>query len=265
MEYVKYTVDGKTVYLENINGVWTKSMNAPNEPGIYNLELEASNGTNTTFIDSTDPRYNFKLNVLGEYKTNINLLKYLPEEIANIKEFEIIMDIESPYISRLYEDIDKFADNILLDTMPIDKVKRFEDFLGIIGEGTLEQRKSYIKALIKKGNKLSENSIKTVIKTITGSNAIIKFYSGNEGDAPIPGQGTLNVQVLSPDPNINYKFDDIIRVIEPLMPAHIKLLLMKYFSTWRDIINAYGSWNDIKENATSWEVVRNYIPPNEGG
>lgn len=264
MEYIKYTLDGQTVYLENINGVWQKTLDAPDVPGMYALALEVSNNYATTYIDSSDSRYNLMLNVLGENEGNINLLDYLPEELASIREFEVIMSIESSYFNKLYGDMNKTLDNCFLDTMQIEIVQRLENFLGILGEGSLEQRKSYINSLFKKGTKLNEKSIKSVVSTITGSKAIIKFFTGNEVDAPISGQGTLRIQVLSPDPLVNYKFDDISRVISPLIPAHIKLMLLKYFATWEDVKSAYTSWQDIKLNALSWADVNNYIPPQQG-
>jgi hypothetical protein len=263
MDYIKYTVDGNTVYLENINGVWQQSLNAPEEPGIYSLGLEVNGNGVTNYIDSSDSRYNLMLNVLGEYDKYINLLEYLPQSMADIKEFQVIMDIESDYFNRFYGDINKTLDNNFLDTMSIEIVQRLENFLGILGEGTLSQRNSYLKALFKKGNKLSEKAIKTVINTITGSKAIIKFYTGSELDAPISGQGVLKIQVLSPDPSIDYKFNDIIRAITPLMPEHIKLIVVKYFSTWGDIENAYSSWESIKA-APKWTTIASYIPPMDG-
>jgi hypothetical protein len=263
MNYVKYSVNGETVYLENINGVWQQSLKAPEEAGIYNLALEVSINGNTTYIDSGDSRYDLRLNVLNEYDNYINLLDYLPEFIADIKEFQIIMDIESEYFNRFYGDISNTLDNNYLETMSIEVVQRFETFLGILGEGTLIQRKNYLKALFKKGNKLNENTIRTIISTITGSKALIKFYSGSEIDAPITGQGVLKIQVLSPDPLVNYKFNDIIRAISPLMPEHIKLIVIKYFATWGDIQNAYSSWEGVK-NEADWATVLSYIPPNEG-
>lgn len=264
MDYVKYTVDGQTSYLKNVNGVWQKTLDAPDTPGIYALGLEITSNGITTYLDSSDSRYNLMLNVLGENEGNINLLDYLPEQLADIKEFEIIMNIESHYFNRIYREINKTLDNSFLDTMSIEIVQRLESFLGILGEGTLSQRKSYLKALFKKGNKVNEKAIRTIISSITGSDAIIKFYTGSETDAPIAKQGVLKIQVLSPNPHIDYKFNDIIRAIAPLMPAHIKLTVIKYFAAWRDIINAYNSWESIK--ATSdWSVIFNYIPPNEGG
>ncbi len=263
MDYIKYTVDGNTVYLENINGVWQQSLTAPEESGTYSLGIEISSNGTTTYIDSSDSRYNLMLNVLGEYDNYINLLECIPSSMADIKEFQIIMNIESDYFNRFYGGINKTLDNAFLDTMAIEIVQRLENFLGILGEGTLIQRKNYIKALFEKGNKLNEKVIRTVINTITGSNAIIKFYTGSESDSPISGQGVLNIQVLSPDPSIDYKFNDIIRAIAPLMPEHIKLIIVKYFSTWGDIVNAYGSWESIKA-APNWSTIAAYIPPMDG-
>lgn len=124
----------------------------------------------------------------------------------------------------------------------------------------MEQRRAYIKALYCKGDKLSETSIEAIVRSITGGKAIVKFFTGGEALNPSPGQGTLRIQVLSPDSTVDYKFDDIIRAIAPYMPAHIKLIILKYFATWGDIKEAHMDWTSVSQ-LDSWQALYNYIPP----
>ena len=73
----------------------------------------------------------------------------------------------------------------------------------------------------------------------------------------------MQVQVLSPDNNKDYRYDDIFRALKPMVPAHIKLLVIKYFATWEDIRNNFADWNAIAANMADWQAVKNYIPPQE--
>ena len=257
-----YTIDGKVKNLNKGEGdIWSDINQAPNEAGLYPIGISVSNEVGqTAYIDSSSSKFDLNLMVEEDVKNNISLVEYLPEYLQDIKEFKLIMEAESQKFNELYFIKDKTLDMHFVDYMDIEAITRYETFLGIVGEGTLEQRRSYIRALYSKGDKLSENSIKAVVKSITGGKALVKFFGGDEALNPNPGQGTLKVEVLSPDPEVDYKFDDIIRAIAPYMPAHLKLNLIKYFSTWGDISEAYSDWNSIKQ-ASNWKEIYNYIPP----
>jgi len=263
IDSVNYTVNGEKNILNNTgDGTYSEVFSAPSQEGNYLTSVEVIDmAGNKVLIDSTDERFNMVLNVDEEIALTVNLLEYLPEFLREIREFKVILNAESIKFSQLMHHMNKNLDNNFIDTMTIEAVERFEKFLGIIGEGTLEQRKNYIKALIRKKRKLNEESISTIIKTITGSKAIIKFYTGDESGNPYPGQGTLSVKVLTPDLSMNYKFDDVAWLIVPLMPAHIKLELIRYFATWKDIKDTYPSWESIKTGVESWDILYNFIPP----
>lgn len=257
-----YSIDGNIYDLNKGEGdTWSDINQAPDDAGLYPVGVSVSNEVGqTSYIDNTSSKFNLNVMVRDEVSNNINLINYIPEYLRDIREFKLIMEGESQKFNELYFIKDKTLDMQFVDYMDIEAITRYENFLGIIGQGTLEQRRAYIRALYIKGDKLSEFSIKAVVKSITGGKALVKFFGGDEVLNPNPGQGTLRVQVLSPDPNINYKFDDIIRAIAPYMPAHIKLNLIKYFSTWGDIKQAYTDWQAIKK-ASNWEELYNYIPP----
>ena len=257
-----YTIDGKAYDLNKEQGnTWSDINQAPNESGVYPIGISVSNEVGqTAYIDNTWSKFNLNLKVNEDMGNTINLLDCLPEYLQDINEFKLIMEAESRRFNELYFTNNKMLNMQFVDSMDIQTISRYEKFLGIIGEGTLEQRRAYIKALYGKGDKLSESSIKAIVRSITGGKALVKFFCGDEALNPNPGQGTLKVEVLSPDPEVDYKFDDIIRAIAPYMPAHLKLNLIKYFSTWGDISEAYSDWNSIKQ-ASNWKEIYNYIPP----
>lgn len=190
----------------------------------------------------------------------INLIDYLPDFLKDIDEFKVIMSAETNQFNKLLNDIESNLDNNFIDFMTLETMIRIETFLGIVGEGTLEQRKNYLKALIRKGYKLSETSIKAIVKSITGGLCVVAFFAGNDTLNPTPGQGTLRVQVLSPDYSVDYKFDDILRAIAPYMPAHIKLNIIKYFATWENISIDFQTWDLLKQSKSTWQDIYNYIP-----
>lgn len=258
-----FRVDGVTKELDKTGeATWSSITQAPNEAGIYPVAVMVEDIVgHVTIVDQSDPRFNMRLNVEDVSPYNINLMELLPEYLHDIREFKLIMETESNKFNDLYFKLDKFVDYQFVDAMPVEILQRYETFLGIVGEGTVEQRRAYIKALYSKGDKLSETSIQAIVKSITGGKALVKFFAGGEFLNPNPGQGTLRIQVLSPDPTVNYKFDDVIRAIAPYMPAHIKLELLRYFSTWEDISRDYNTWDSIKTSASNWQSLRNYIPP----
>lgn len=261
---VEYAINGTTEPMEKRGDqTWSDTSQAPEEEGVYPVMVMVENEVGqTTIVDHTDSRFNMKLDVRsGVNPNNIKLIELLPDYLRDIREFKMIMETESQRFNDLYLNMDKSIDFQFVDNMTVEILTRYETFLGIVGEGTLEQRRAYIKALYSKGDKLSETSIQAIVKSITGGKAIVKFFTGGEALNPNPGQGTLRVQVLSPDPNINYKFDDVIRAIAPYMPAHIKLNLLRYFSTWEDISKAHVSWDSIKTSQVNWKALYDYIPP----
>ncbi len=264
IDYIKYTIDGRTYELiNNGDGTWSRTLNAPDIAGRYDLLLEIGQDGIVTYIDSKDPRYTFYLDVIKEIERRTDLIKYLPDTLQDIEEFKAITDTENLELDILYDEINKINLDIFIRTASNEKITRIENFLGIKGLGTLEQRKSYLLTLFQKGKKLNETVIKEVANTITGSDCIVTFFAADEVDNPYPGYGVLQVQVLSPDNNKDYRYDDIFRALKPMVPAHIKLLVIKYFATWEDIRNNFADWNAIAANMADWQAVKNYIPPQE--
>lgn len=212
------------------------------------------------YIDNRCPIYNMYLNVITTDERRNHLERYIPEFIADIEEFKIIYNTENISFDKLDTNIDGVISDVFISTSSNDAITRYENFLNIKGVGTLEQRRCYIRSLLQKGNKLNEKSIKDIVNAITGSDCIVHFFGGDELDNPEPGNSLLRVQVLSPDNYRDYRYEDIVRVIKPLVPEHIKLSVVRFFATWEDVYNNFAGWSAIK-NLKSWEEVKKYIPP----
>lgn len=191
----------------------------------------------------------------------VNLIDYIPEFLQEIREFQLIMESESVELNRLTEGMKKNLENSLITTMDEESISRYEKFLGVAPEGTLEQRRKYLLTLIVNRDKLSEKTIRSIVHTIMTSECYIRFFAGDDFQNPNPGQGFLRIRVLAPDASVDdYRFEDVARAIFPLMPAHIKLKVEKFFTTWGDLALRFNSWNDIKTNFNSWGNVKDYLP-----
>jgi len=261
IDYIKYTVDGVTYSLVN-NGddTWSREETAPSVAGNYRLTLIISENGIITTLDSSNSLYETYLNVIVESERVVFLEKYVPDSIAETAQFRTIFDIENESFDDLYAEIEKIKSDAFITTSSIDTITRIEDFMKIKGLGTLEQRKNYLISLLKKGNKLSENSIRDITNAIAGSDCIVTFYGSSELDNPELGYGLLRVQVLSPNNSKDYRYADIDRALAPLVPGHLKLLVVKYFALWVDIRTNYTDWTAVVD-MTDWQAVKNYIPP----
>lgn len=190
----------------------------------------------------------------------IYLEKLVPEFISEIDKFKAIYDNENITLDKLYANIEKIKDDVFITSASNEAIERIESFINIKGQGTLEQRKNYLKSLIQKGNKLNESSIKDIVKTITGSDCIITFFAANETDGKGEGNSLLRVEVLSPDNEKDYRYDDIARTLTPLVPCHIRLSVIKFFASWDDVKINHADWNSLL-SLGSWKAVNQCIPP----
>ncbi len=264
IDYIRYRIDGKTYELvNNGDGTWSKELNAPSVVGRYDLLLEIGQGGIVTYIDSKDPRYSFYLDVIENIERNIDLIEYMPGYSRKSIIYNEMFEVENTELNILNGKLIKAKRDLFIRTASNERITRLENFLRIKGIGSLAQRKSYLLALLQRGKKLNESIIKEVANTITGSDCIITFFGADELNNPYPGYGLLQVQVLSPDNQKDWRYEDIFRALKPLTPAHIKLLVIKYFSTWEDIKNNFVGWDAVATNMEDWQTIKNYIPPLE--
>ena len=71
---------------------------------------------------------------------------------------------------------------------------------------------------------------------------------------------TLYIEVLPPRGNKQYKFDNVIKAIEPKVPAHLGLSVKRGYSTWGEIKTNFASWEAVASQ-DDWETIKLYIAP----
>lgn len=261
IDYIEYTVDGKSYRLNSNNdNTWSTEANAPDVTGNYLLKFEVSENGMVTSIDSTDSKYATYLQVVETAQKNIKLIKYLPDFQQGLQEYQLLFDIVGRELDHLELNKEKVKDDMYLTSASNDAVTRIEKFINVKGMGTLEQRKSYLISLFQKGKKINGQKISEMIRTIMGSGCILSFFDAVASDNSQSGFGLLKIQVLNPDGTKDYRYKDIERTLRPLIPAHIGLSVMRYFATWTDIKANFSDFSVIT-SCTDWQQIKDYIPP----
>ncbi len=129
------------------------------------------------------------------------------------------------------------------------RIAEWEQNLYIQPTGTLEQRRLYILSKLRGSGKLNEAKIKNIVSAFTeGGGSIVTFANS-----------TINIKVLPPNNGEIFLFPDIIRSIKPRKPAHIDLVVERYYSTWNDIKTQFINWQDLYDNKADWAAVKNHI------
>lgn len=258
---IRYTIDGISYIIQKDTiGNWSKYPSAPSVEGRTGVIIEAGVGSELLPVPENDPNYNTYLEIIRKSELSNHIEEYVPEFISQLEQFRYLYGIENLQFNLFDEKVRKVIDDVYITSSSSEAILRYENFLNIKGAGTLEQRKSYLKSLIQKGNKLNEKSINDIVNTITGSSAIVTFFLAGEEENPNEDENLLLVQVLSPDIYKDYRYEDIERALHPLVPAHINLSVVKFFATWEDVYNNLSNWEEVK-TMKSWGDLYSYIPP----
>lgn len=197
-----------------------------------------------------------------DIKNTVDIGEYLPEFVAQTREFKEIIREENKQLNIFSNHLDNTIDNNYIQYSDEYGIARIEKFLKIKPLGTLSQRKDFLRVLYLNGNKTNKTRIEEIIKNVTGGKAIIKFWAEDESGNLAGKQGYLEIKVLSPDISKDYNFSNLERLIRPLIAAHIKLSIKKWFATWNDLKESHANWEAVK-NSSDWECIYSFIPTTE--
>lgn len=183
-----------------------------------------------------------------ENTTAKRLIGYLPDYWHKSEEMQEILESDGIEIERLLNKARSIYGDSFILTASESRVKEWEQDLKIIPTGTLEQRRLMILSVLRGAGKLNEPKIKKIVNAFTGGDAIVTF-----------ADSTINVQVLPPNNGEVFLFPDIERSISPRKPAHIGLVVERFYSTWGDIKEQFSSWEDLLNSKADWKAVYNHI------
>ena len=252
IQSVTANIDGKLITFVSTDGKsWYVSGVAPDTAGIYDvtLTLTTDKGVSYTYTPDTKAFEEY----LKLYVTNrtSDLMKYVPHVYRKFDEFKAIMGAGDMELDFLYPAIDSiFTDSIIMYCSE-ERLSEWEKALGIIPTGTLTERRYYVKAFLRGAGKLSEAKIKSIVEAFTGSDSKVTF---------IAVDSLIHVKVMHPANGEVFRFPDVERALQPLIPAHLGLSVTRNYSTWGDIKNNFADWSAVMQ-FTDWNEVKNWIAP----
>lgn len=250
IKQVKANIDGQVITFASSDGLnWYVTSVSPDEEGVYPITLSIETDKGGTFTYTTDDAEFGKYLALYVTNNTSNLIKYLPPFLQEVREFKALFDPIDDEIDILYPIIESLFAEAVISYCSEDRIKEWEKALKIVPQGTVDERRLYIKALLRGTGKLNEAKIKSMVDAFTGGDAIVEFKDS-----------TIIVKVLPPNNDDVYRFPDIERALKPLVPAHLGLSVIRFYSTWSDIKNNFADWNAIGESA-DWNAVKNWIAP----
>ena len=188
------------------------------------------------------------MNYEVDYKER--MMSYFPQVISMIKEFQVIVDTESPELSDIHGEMNEVLNNAYLHTMNEERIAQWEKILdiGTSSNATIENRRDVIIARLRGQGKLNSALINTIVNTFTGGSA--NSWVENS---------VLHVEVTPPPGDKQYRFEDIERELRNKVPAHLGLSVIRNYYTWGEVAETNATWNDVKNKFGTWEEVLLYV------
>lgn len=252
MLYVKARIDGETYYLERQdNGNWLRLLTAPKLPGSYDVTITAvTDSGNVIVLDASDPVYRelLRLVVAGRSIAGARMMDYLPRYWHESPQMQRILESDGLEIDRLLNVIVSIYTDAFVLTAGESRIKEWEQDLRIVPTGTLKQRRLFVLSKLRGQGKLNEGKIKTIVRTFTGGDCVVTFEDSE-----------IRIRVLPPNNGEVYLFPDVERSIKPRKPAHLGLVVERYYSTWGDVKEQFGSWSNLSYVKADWKAVYNHI------
>lgn len=180
------------------------------------------------------------------------MMNYLPDYWHKSAEMQEILESDGIEIAQLLNKARSIYGDSFILTASESRIKEWEQDLKLVPTGTLEQRRLMVLSVLRGAGKLNETKIKGIVNAFTGGDSIVTF-----------ADSTINVQVMPPNNGEVFLFPDIERSINPRKPAHIGLVVERFYSTWGDIKEQFDSWGELSAEKADWKAVYNHIKRGE--
>lgn len=178
------------------------------------------------------------------------LIDYLPDFLKNIKDYKLTLnsiDIELNLINENIENIIKESSILTADEK---RIQEWEQFLKIQKIGNLYQRKLYIIATITSVGKINKTKIEEIVNIYTGGGGADVSFDKDTS--------TIKVKVKPPQGAEIFRFDDIERTLNIMIPAHLNLNITRFYVFWENIKEDFPTWQALKDTNMTWKQVKFY-------
>lgn len=169
-----------------------------------------------------------------------DLILDMPERLQRILHFREIANAENYELTTIDRYLIRLIDTKLISKAPESRISEWERHLGLKSTGTLAMRRAYIRGVICGAGKLNEDTIRRIVRNLTGREVLIAL-----------ADRVLKVQIISTSYEEILPYDNIVNALCLRLPAHIELQIIKYQSTWGDIKTKFMTWGDVK-NVGTW-------------
>lgn len=177
------------------------------------------------------------------------LINYLPKFLKEIEEYQELfksLDIEVNSFENEINYVINLASILNADEI---RISEWEAFLKIEKKGNLYQRKLYILAALRSVGKLNEKKIQDIVNIYTnGGGAIVLVENSN-----------IIIKVKPPEQGETFLFPDIERTILVMKPAHLGLIVARYYSTYAIISQDFKDYKDLINIFSTYQKLKNYI------
>lgn len=177
------------------------------------------------------------------------LINYLPHFLRDIEDFKQLFESLDIEVKFLNDSIDYIINQSNILNANEERIAEWEEFLRISKQGDLNQRKTYIIAVLTTVGKLNKSKIEE----------IVNIYTNGGGADVVFSNSTIIVKVKPPQGNEDFLFPDIERTLINMKPAHLGLTVVRFYSQWGTIKQNFTTWGALKGFCKNWREVRNYV------
>lgn len=180
------------------------------------------------------------------------MMEYLPPYWHEVSEMKEILETEGVEL----DDLIPKGRQVLLDafimTASESRISEWERWLKLSPSGTLDERRMQILRNFSVISKLSDDSIKALVKSLYDGARALNQFDDSE----------IKITVVPLPENFMDDLDlsILLEQLEYRKPCHIGVSAERAYSCWQDIYDNFDTWGDVKNTFKSWEEVLMYIP-----
>ena len=119
---------------------------------------------------------------------------------------------------------------------------------------SLERRRAALAALLRIGG--DSFTLAAINDTISGCGVNARVRETGKA-------GTVEVS-FPKVPGIPPGFDEIQKIVEDILPAHLLVQYHFWYLTWAQLESKFSCWQEIEDKALTWTGLETYVEPEDG-